>query len=163
MNTHRNNALCFCLSLTVRLCWTKNLNPETKPKRIPQHPILRNPFGSLEHKKPEFSNSSFRWVTERQREVIRLQQHHQSWASLQCQTEVSELKSFSAPAFSPQDAAAARESILWPLPPWFYPFITICMGRLTDTIAGYQEELAVVFFSPDILTVPIVTLQRGPG
>lgn len=36
-------------------------------------------------------------------------------------------------------------TILWPLT-LFYPFITICMGRLEDTITGFQEELEADFF-----------------
>jgi len=66
---------------------------------------------------------------------------------------------------SPQDAAAARQSgarLLWPLTLCLYPFVTVCMGRLEATIAGFQEELEVDF-APAVLKMPRVALQKGPG
>lgn len=93
-----------CLGLTVRL-----LDQRLKPKRILKHLILMNQLRSLKHKRIEFSNSSFSWVTERPRQIALAtatpQVRNRSPGLSPVPNSSQQLNSL-----SPQDAAAAQVS-----------------------------------------------------
>ena len=165
MNIHINNALCF---LSQPDCKTL-LDQRLKPKRILKHLILINPFRFWKHKRTEFSNSSFSWVTERQRgSNLATATPGVTSRSLGLSPVPNSSQQLNAlsPCVQPTGCGCCSQEGCTPSS-GHWPCVSTPLSPLAW--AGWKTPSQVsrkswkLTFFPAVLKMLIVTLQRGPG